>query len=347
MFFDVNSQILKLIKPNIKELKAYDPGTINCKIKLDANESPYGFDISLDAINIQTNRYPDSKVQGLREFIAESLDVMPEMLLFGNGSDELIFSMILTVGGTVLCPTPTFSMYSIISRALNEKIIMIPLDANFDLDIDLMLETCKSSDVKLIFLSSPNNPTGNSFDRGKILRLINETDAIIVVDEAYQQFSDKESFISLVKNHERLVVFRTLSKIGLAALRIGFMIASPLLINEVNKVRLPFNINSLSQGVALSILKDDRMGAYIGEIKKAREYLFNGLAKIKGIKPYPSDANFILFYVENADLIYNKLIENDILVRNLNSHIKGCLRVTVGTIKENEVFLEVLEKIIV
>ncbi|MBF0473690.1 MAG: aminotransferase class I/II-fold pyridoxal phosphate-dependent enzyme, partial [Nitrospirae bacterium] len=182
----------------------------------------------------------------------------------------------------------------------------------------------------------------------KILTLIEKTDAIVIVDEAYQQFSDIESFIPLVKKYERLVVFRTLSKIGLAALRIGFMIASPELINEVNKVRLPFNINSLSQDLALRILKDDvTMNSNISEIKINRENLFSGLLKIKGVKPYPSDANFILFKVDNAEMIYKKLIENDILVRNLNSHIEGCLRVTVGTRYEMDVFLEVLNKILI
>jgi histidinol-phosphate aminotransferase len=350
----------RFIKPNILSLTAYDPGTINCKIKLDANESPYGFsiryttDCAQDILAIDTNRYPDSKAAGLREFIASSLDIEHESMIFGNGSDELIYSLIAAVGGPVLCPTPTFSMYSIISRILNQEILTIPLDSDFDIDIDLMFKTALQFDVKLIFLSSPNNPTGNCFGREKILTLIEKTDAIVIVDEAYQQFSGIESFIPLVKKYERLAVFRTLSKIGLAALRIGFMIASPELIKEVNKVRLPFNINSISQETALRVLRDGlSIESFIDEIIRGREYLFSGLLKIKGIKPYPSEANFILFGVDdttcglNAEEVFNRLIEQDILVRNLISQIKGCLRVTVGTENENEVFLEALREIVI
>lgn len=345
--------IKQFIKPNIRELTAYDPDTINCRIKLDANESPYGFPIPQEILNINTSRYPDPKINKLREFIAKDLDVREQTILFGNGSDELIYFLITAIGGPVLIPTPTFSMYSIISHTLNEQIFTVPLDNNFDLNIDLILKTCKKQRIRLIFLSSPNNPTGNCFDREKILTLIKTIDGLVIVDEAYQQFSERESFIPLLKKHENLVIFRTLSKIGLAALRIGFMIGTEELIEEINKVRLPFNINSLSQAAALSILSDRKIDLFIDEIIEGRAYLYTELLKIKGIKPYPSEANFILFYVEllgdphnNAEMVYNKLIEMGILVRNLNSQIKGCLRVTVGTRHENETFLNALKLIL-
>ncbi len=344
--------IKKLTKPNIRSLQAYHAEEIPCRVKLDANESPYGLSPKLSALKRQKlfeglNRYPDPEAKSLKKLIARKFKVKPENILLGNGSDELIFYLITTFGGPVLYPVPTFSMYSIISQALGEENVEIPLDKEFDIDSERFLKTIKKKKPKLIFLSSPNNPTGNSFSSNKILKIIKAAPSLVVVDEAYQAFSNKKSFVALLKKYKNLVILKTLSKIGLAGLRIGFMIARPDIIKEVNKVRLPFNLNSLSQGIAAAVLKDKKTAqTKIKSIISERNRLLNEIEKIKGITPYPSDANFILFSLKNSDRIYNGLLKKGVLVRNMKGIINGCLRVTVGTLKENTLFLKTLKHLV-
>lgn len=342
--------IQKLVKPKVYSLTAYQAKEIPCKIKLDANESPYGFKSFNNVLkNIKTNRYPDPEAKKLRNLIAKEFKVKPENILQGNGSDELIYYLITTFGGPVLFPEPTFSMYGIIATALGEKTIPVDLDETFDLDIEQILIHLKKEKPKLIFLSSPNNPTGNCFSSEKILKIIEKTykSSIVVVDEAYQPFSSKMGFIPLLEDYENLVIMRTLSKIGMAALRTGFLIASEEIISQVNKVRLPFNLNSFSQTVACEIIKNKKLlEKYIQSICKERDKLFEEMLKIKEIKPYPSEANFILFKTKNADSIYQSLLKQGILIRNMNSLLKGCLRVTIGTKSENMMFLESLRNVI-
>ena len=329
--------IKKLVKPNVLKLKAYQAGEIPCKVKLDANESPYGFRVN----NVPTNKYPDPEAKELRKLFARGLKVRAENVLHGNGSDELIYNLIMTFGGPVLYPTPTFSMYGIIAQALGEKFTGVSLDENFDLDMNGMNKQMIKSKPKLIFLSSPNNPTGNSFSSERILQIIQRSKGMVVIDEAYQQFSSRKSFIPLLNKHKNLVILRTLSKIGLAGIRTGFMIANNDIINEVNKVRLPFNLNSLSQKVAIDKLKKTReLKSRISKIISERKRLFNEMSKMDGIRPFPSDANFILFRVNNPDKIYRGLLKRGVLIRNMKAFAGGCLRVTVGTPAENNTFIK-------
>ncbi|MEW6109062.1 MAG: histidinol-phosphate transaminase [Nitrospirota bacterium] len=339
--------IKRLVRKNVSSLSAYSAQEIPCRIKLDANESPYGVEDVLNAVKgIDTNRYPDPEAKTLKKLLAKGLRVRQENILQGNGSDELIYYLITTFGGPVLYPVPTFSMYGIISQALGEKKIEIPLDKEFDLDIDKILSAIKSNKPKLIFLSSPNNPTGNCFSSDRILKIIEICRGIVVVDEAYQPFTSEKGFLPLLNDYKNLVIMRTLSKIGLAALRLGFIIADPGIIEEVNKVRLPFNVNSLSQAVAISAFMDrKKLDQSIKSIMSERERLLKEMGKINGIKPFPSEANFILFRVNSPDVIYKAMLKKGILVRNLNNVVKGCLRVTVGTPDENTVFLKELKNI--
>ncbi len=337
-------EIRKLVKPNIRSLKAYKAEEIPCKVKLDANESPYG---SRVLKSVMTNRYPDPEASALRKIAAREYKVKPENLLHGNGSDELIYNLITTFGGPVLYPVPTFSMYGIISQALGEERIEIELDKKFDLDADGFLRTIKKRKPKLIFLSSPNNPTGNCFSSSRIMKIIKESKGLVVVDEAYQPFSEKKQFLPLLRKYKKLIVLRTLSKIGLAGLRVGFMAADPEIVNEVNKVRLPFNLNSLSQTVALEALKNKKqMNSGIRSIISERKKLLKEMKKVSGVTAYPSDANFILFKVQNGDKIYNDLLKKGILIRNMKGIFEGCLRVTVGTPKENTAFLKALRQLL-
>jgi histidinol-phosphate aminotransferase len=338
--------IRKLVKKEVRSLRAYNAKEIPCKAKLDANESPFGFDIDLKAVkNIRTNRYPDPEAKTLKKLLASAYRVESSNILQGNGSDELIYYLITTFGGPVLYPVPTFSMYGIIARALGEKNIEIPLDDEFDLDTDRMLKTVRKERPKLIFLSSPNNPTGNCFSSDRILKLVEASKGLVVVDEAYQPFAGGRGFLPLLKDYENLLIMRTLSKIGLAALRLGFLIADARVIDEVNKVRLPFNVNSFSQAVAAAALKEKKtLRAFIKDIASERERLLKEMSKIDGVKTFPSEANFILFTVKDPDLIYGGLLEKGVLVRNISGAVKGCLRVTVGTSEENTAFLRALQQ---
>ncbi len=347
--------IKKFVRPNIRSLSAYEAKDIPCKVKLDANESPYGFKDALKVVkSINTNRYPDPAAKELKKLVSMELRLRTENIMHGNGSDELIYYLITTFGGPVLYPIPTFSMYGIISQALGEKRIAIPLDKEFDLELEKILKAIKKQKPKLIFLSSPNNPTGNCFSSEKILRiietnssLVSRHSSLVILDEAYQPFASDKGFMPMLKDYKNLVIMRTLSKIGLAGLRVGFLIADGEIINEVNKVRLPFNLNSLSQAVAVKVLKNKKaLKSYIKAIISERGRLFSEMAKIKGIKPYPSEANFILFRVKEPDKIYKRLLKKGVLVRNMNGVVNNCLRVTVGTPEENRIFLNAMKEVI-
>jgi histidinol-phosphate aminotransferase len=338
--------IKKMVRKNIASLKAYQAKDIPCKVKLDANESPYGFPEALKIFKgIKTNRYPDPEATGLKKLMAKELGVKPENILQGNGSDELIYYLITTFGGPVLYPTPTFSMYGIISQALNEKRVEVSLDADFDLAVQPIRSAIRNEKPKLIFLSSPNNPTGNCFSSDRILKIIESgTKSIVVVDEAYQPFASARGFIPMLRDYKNLVIMRTLSKIGLAALRVGFLIGSEEIINEVNKVRLPFNLNALSQAVAAKAFeKKGLMRRYVKSIVTERKKLFKALSDIEGIVVYPSEANFILFKVKDTDGVYQSLLKKGVLVRNMKGAVDGCLRVTVGTPEENRIFIRALK----
>lgn len=339
--------INKLIKPSIRALRPYEAKEIPCSVKLDANESPYGFEDYIKNLkDIKTNRYPDPEAKELKKVVAKRWGILSDNILHGNGSDELIHYIVTTFGGPILYPVPTFSMYGIISRALGEKTIEVPLTEEFDIDLSRTFKRIKEKKPRLIFLSSPNNPTGNCFSSEAILKMIEDSEAIVVVDEAYQPFASKKGFLPLLKDYRNLLIMRTLSKIGLAALRVGFLIGREEIINEINKVRLPFNVNSYSQAIALRILKEKGLiNEAVKKIVSERERLFSALSSIKGVKPFPSEANFILFKVNYPEKVYRSLLKKGILIRNLNGQVKGCLRVTVGTERENTLFLKAIKDI--
>jgi len=335
--------IAKLVRPSVLRLRAYEAKEIPCTVKLDANESPYalGRDLFRGLRGLETNRYPDPEARKLKKIIGKRFGVSPERILQGNGSDELIYYLVSTFGGPVLYPFPTFSMYGITSQALGEKAIAVPLDREFDIDLEKTGKAIKKERPKIIFLSSPNNPTGNCFSSEKILKIIGMSKGIVAVDEAYQPFSSERGFLPLLKDYKNLVILRTLSKIGLAALRLGFLIADPGIIKEVNKVRLPFNVNSLSQAIAVEALKDRAaFSATIKTIVSERERLLKEMERRDGIEPFRSEANFILFRVRDPGRVYERLLKGGVLVKNLNEMVRGCLRVTVGTPEENTIFLK-------
>ncbi len=348
-----NIDIAGLARENIQSLIAYAAKEIPCRIKLDANESPYcpiAFENLLSKKDLfsSLNRYPDPEAKELKKAFAESLKVKPSNILVGNGSDEIITYLISAFGGPVLYPVPTFVMYGITSQTLGQKHTPVALDRDFDLNLDRMLKTIKKEKPKLIFLSSPNNPTGNCFSSEKILKIIEASNGIVIVDEAYQPFSGNKGFFPLLGDYPNLAILRTLSKIGLAGIRIGYLTANEELIEVVDRTRLPYNLGSLSQIIAIAGLKNKKIiDAQIKMVINERNRLFRELSNIDGVKPYPSLANFIMFKVPDAEVICNKLIEYGVLIKNINKVVKNGLRVTVGLPEENDIFIASIKKAIV
>jgi histidinol-phosphate aminotransferase len=346
--------IIKLIKPEVRKLKAYSVDETPVRIKLDAMESPFPLPDEVrqeiaDAVKlVSINRYPDPSAAKLKESIADLWGIGTQRMLLGNGSDEIIQTIILAFGGPVLIPTPTFAMYEITSRALSQDVATIPLGRNFVLDANKMLKKAKEIKAKIIFLACPYNPTGNRFSDEAVLKILDRSNAAVVIDEAYFSFSGK-SFLPVLKDYPNLIILRTLSKIGFAGLRVGVLTASAKLINELNKIRLPYNINTLSQTAAVVALKHKNiLNRQISLLISARERLYNALSQVEGVTAYPSETNFILFKTTaDAVRIYEKLKAAGILVKNLDRPgvLKNCLRVTVGTPEENGAFIAELKKI--
>ena len=343
----------RLARKNIQSLMTYVAKETPCRVKLDANESPYcplALDdiLSKKDIFLSLNRYPDPESKELKKAIAGNLKVKPENILIGNGSDEIITYLISAFGGPVLYPAPTFVMYGITSQTFGQRHTAIPLDKDFDLDLDRMLKAIRKENPKLIFLSSPNNPTGNCYSTDRILKIIETSNTIVVVDEAYQPFSSKKGFLPLLYDYRNLAILRTLSKIGFAGIRTGYLIAHKELIEIVDRTRLPYNLNSLSQTLAIMGLNNKKIiDLQIKTIVKERNRLFKELGKMDGVKPFPSEANFILFRVPDAEMVYHKLIKSGVLIRNMSGVVKNALRVTVGTPEENNIFLDSIKKVLI
>jgi histidinol-phosphate aminotransferase len=295
------------------------------------------------------NRYPDPSANKLKQAIARAWKMDAELMLLGNGSDELIQAIIMTFRGPVLTPSPSFVMYDISARALSQDVITVPLTNEFDLDADAVIKAAKRARAKVIFLAVPNNPTGNRFSPDAVRKVLEKTNGVVVIDEAYFSFSGK-TYLPFLKKHPNMIILRTLSKIGLAGLRVGVLVASNEIIGELNKIRLPYNINTLSQAVALVALKHWRtLDRQISLLISERRKLYNDLLKTPGVTPFPSETNFILMWIEkDATKVFTTLKKRGILVKNLDrpGPLKGCLRVTVGTPAENREFLKTLKQIL-
>jgi len=347
---------LERVGSRIIEIDSYTVPKIECSIRLDGNESPFRSDpliikkIAESLGTVELNRYPDPDCANLKKIISGKYGFPEDGLLPGNGSDELIQMLIESLtgkSGIVLVPSPTFSMYRLTSLVLNNQVVETDLDKKFDLDLDDILNKIKEFNPDLLFFASPNNPTGNAFSTDKIIKIVESTTGIVVVDEAYFDYYGI-TLIPLIKKYSNLIVLRTLSKIGFASIRLGILFGSSNLVSEINKTRLPYNINSISQLIAgivfsNSELFEENYKKVVGE----RERLFTGLNKIENIKVYPSDANFFLIKVPDADKCFKAMVERDILIRNLNSSdkLRGCIRVTIGTPEENNAFLSAISAI--
>ena len=350
--------IRDLVGKNIFEQRGYITPEVTGAIKMSANENPISLQepfkkkLMEEMSRVDFNRYPEAGALKLRDRFAQYYGVDKDMVMLGNGSDELIQTLCITLKGKikgVLVPVPTFSMYKIIAVNTGNKVVEVPLDKNFDLDCNAIIGQIKEKSPALVFLSYPNSPTGNLFSRDKIEVIIKKSPGIVIVDEAYAIFSG-QTLLPLLKKYDNLIFLNTLSKLGLASMRLGFLIGNRDIVVQLDKVRLPFNVNSLSQ-IAANFFLDNQDEFYrqVAEIIKRREELYWDLKEIAGIKLYPSQANFIFFSCAfDSDRIYNKLVAEGIIVKNLNIPplMPNCMRVTVGNRKENEAFLRVFKRVI-
>lgn len=362
---DTKQQISKkspqqLIRPEIQGLSAYHVPDSDDFIKLDAMENPYHWPEEMKKEWLETlrdvsiNRYPDPSATQLAQSLRNAFSVPSDMeLLLGNGSDELIQMIALAVAGddqVILAPQPSFVMYEMIATFTGMKFKGVPLNADdFSLDMSAMQQAIKEHQPAVIFLAYPNNPTGNLFLEAQVRELIEQSPGLVVVDEAYSAFAE-HSFMSTLGEYSNLLVMRTVSKMGLAGLRLGLLAGPKEWLHEIDKVRLPYNINVLTQRSAEFALKHKEvLDQQTNAICSERELMAQQMQKIKGIKPFPSNANFILFRCmqKNANTIFESLLDSGVLIKNLSAAggtLQDCLRVTVGLPEENQVFLSALRQ---
>ena len=350
-----------IIRPQIRALSAYHVPASQGLLKLDAMENPYAWPGELPADLLDEwltllraadlNRYPDPTGVALKKRLRTSLHLPTQIeLLLGNGSDELIQLLALAVQGNgrvVLAPEPSFVMYRMIALFAGLDYVGVPLkDNDFALDGEAMLASIERHRPVLVFLAYPNNPTGNLFDPELMEAIIANTPGLVIVDEAYAPFTDA-SFISRLEQFDNLLVMRTLSKMGLAGLRLGYLVGAAHWLHEIDKLRLPYNINTLTQISAEFAL---RHGTFLQQqaqrLRQERAGLILQLSDLVGFTAYPSEANFILLRTPSgvADRIHQVLLNNGILIKNLNTGLlRDCLRITVGTPEQNQIFLKGLQ----
>lgn len=343
------------LRADIQEINAYHVPSSDNLIKLDAMESPFALPDELIGqyltylADAQLNRYPSPSADELNQTLRDLMSIPKDFgVLLGNGSDELIQLLALAcdAGDTILSIEPSFVMYDMIAKFTRLNYQGVPLTQDYKLDLDNTLESIRQHQPKLIFIAYPNNPTGNTFDRVAIEKIINMTDAMVVLDEAYYAYAG-DSFISDIGKYPNLVVLRTVSKIGFAGLRLGLLIGSQDTVTELDKLRLPYNINILTQVSANFLLKEkDEINKNAAIIIEQRQILSDALKQIEGLLAYPSQANFILFKAPKAQELFDYLKANGILIKNLSGAPKltNCLRVTVGDNNQNKQFISIVKE---
>ena len=335
-----------LIRKNIKAMKPYSSARDEFKdlkadmVFLDANENP--FETTL-------NRYPDPQQTALKELISKQKELPIHQVLLGNGSDEVLDLIVRAFcepnQDSILTLPPTYGMYGVLAQLNSIENIEVPLSKDFNINVDQVLKQLKPS-TKLLFICSPNNPSGNIMDVNAVTRLLKAFDGLVVIDEAYIDFTTIESWMQHLNTFPNLIVTQTLSKAyGLAGIRLGTCYASKEIIAVLNKIKPPYNINSLTQQAAIEALQNNEVSDQVSSILREREKLANALASCFFVKKiYPSDANFILIKVDDANKRYDELLRHGIVIRNRTTQLgcENCLRISVGTPAENKQLLTLL-----
>jgi histidinol-phosphate aminotransferase len=354
---DVAPGLKKLIRQDVQSMHAYAIQASSGMVKLDAMENPHRLPPALQAHlgqrlgALALNRYPDGRVNDLRQALAGYAN-MPEGfdLMLGNGSDELISLLAMACdvpGASILAPLPGFVMYAMSAQLQGLKFIGVPLTADFELDEAAMLAAIAEHQPSIIYIAYPNNPTANLWDDAVIEKIIAAAPGLVVIDEAYQPFSSK-SYIDRIGKHSHVLLMRTLSKFGLAGVRIGYMMGPRALIAEIDKVRPPYNISVLNYECALFALEHaDVFAPQAQEIRAQRAILFEALQALPGLKTWKSDANMILVRVPDAQKTFEGMRARKVLVKNVSKMhplLANCLRLTVGTADDNVQMLAALKE---
>ncbi len=354
----VEQLMADLIRPELRALSAYHVPDDTGLLKLDAMENPYRWPPELldewVALmrEVSINRYPDAAARELKVRLRRAFGLPDSLeLMLGNGSDELIQILAMAVaapGRSVLVPEPAFVMYRMISTFLNMDFVGVPLDANFDLDLPAMLAAIEAQDPALIFLALPNNPTGNLFSTDRVQAVVEAAPGLVVIDEAYTAFTDAD-YLDWASRYDNVIVMRTLSKVGLAGLRLGILIGDPRWVAELEKLRMPYNVNALTQ-VAASFALDhfDVLEAQSARICESRAALIEALQPLP-LKVWPSEANFVLVQCldHDARAVATSMRDSGVLIKCLDGmhpSLAGALRLTVGAPAENSAMLEALKK---
>ncbi|MGB2685902.1 MAG: histidinol-phosphate transaminase [Olleya sp.] len=340
------TNINNLVRANIKALKPYSSARDEFKgtadVFLDANENPFG----------DLNRYPDPQQKEIKDKLSAIKKVATDQIFIGNGSDEVIdlaFRIFCEPGkDKVLTFTPTYGMYNVSANINNIEVIEQPLINDFQINLNQLQPYLDFEDVKIIFICSPNNPTGNSLNPEDIEYILENFNGIVIVDEAYIDFSAQASFIKNIDKYDNLIVSQTFSKAwGLAGVRVGVAYASQAIIAFYNRVKPPYNVSTLNQKAVLNSLNNlEEVTQNIDTILDERAKLKDALIKLDIVKKiYPTDANFLLVEVDDANKTYQYLIEEKVIIRNRNTQVKNCVRITVGTPEENNTLIEALKRI--
>lgn len=346
--------------PALQGMVPYDPKYLKADVLLSANESPWDIPAEVRAnvlerlATLAFNRYPDPLANGLRAKLAQHWGVKTANVLVGNGGDELLYDLFAAWGGperTLLNFPPTFSVYETNAALTGTQVVNLPREGeDFHIDVDKTVAYLQQHDVSIVVLTSPNNPTGMSTPLEDIRCVLDATDALVLVDEAYGEFSST-TCLPLLSDYENLAILRTFSKAyRCAGVRLGYLLANASVIDEFKKVRQPYSVDALSQIVAEEVIDHaDLFTESIEHIKAAREVLVEKLSALEDVQVHPSDANFILIHVPFATHVWKELHEkHSVLVRNVSGdpRLPGCLRVSVGTQEENEKFLAALEDVL-
>jgi histidinol-phosphate aminotransferase len=347
---------LRHVKPTVRQIQAYTLAAREAPVKINQNENPWDLPEAvkrrvLDKALVRPwARYPDFDPHELTEALARFAGWRADGTLAGNGSNELIEALLMvTVGpGTrVVIPEPTFTLYALLTEILGGEAVRVPLTEKLRYDTRALVEARRQSGAAVTIVCSPNNPTGTVLSRHDLERLLGAGDGIVALDEAYHEFAG-ETAVPLLEQHPNLVVLRTFSKAkALAGLRVGYLLASPELVREVNKARLPYNLNFFTQTAALAALEErDALDEMVGRIVEERERLIAALGNMPGVRAWPSKANFILLELLEVSprVVFEALYRRGVLVRDVSSYpmLSRCLRVSVGTPDENETFLHAL-----
>jgi len=353
----VAARVAATIRAEIRALSAYPVAKAAGMVKLDAMENPYGLstqaraDIAAAAANVPVNRYPDGAGDAVKAVLRRSLGLPDTVgMILGNGSDELLQMLTVAVarpGAVVLAPDPSFVMYRLNALFANARFVAIPLRADFSLDTEAMLAAIAREQPALVWLAYPNNPTGNLFPAADVERILRAAPGLVAVDEAYYAFADA-TFLPRVLEFPNLVVVRTVSKIGMAGARLGYAAAHPAWIAEIEKVRPPYNVNALTQAVVPVLLEHEEVFAeQAATLCRERARVATALAALRRVTVFPTQANFVLIRVPEAQHWFATLRDAGILVKNVSAMhplLANCLRITIGTPAENDALLDALSR---